>query len=149
MTDQTTPSETETTILDATSRAPLNGVATHADAAALQTAPPDRPSQVPTCGRILLIYSEMWEGPRPGIVQRAERHPDGRVTATVNLLVDGSRDVSMLLASRLASTGTTLSGVPVADSRDRDPQGRELALLAVKDLSMGLCSAIAEWPRRE
>lgn len=138
--------EAESIIPDADHDTP-NGVARIGDVAAQPAAPPDRPSQVPTCGRILMLYSQMWEGPRPGIVQRAARDGAGRVSATVNLVIDGTRDVSMLLASRLAPAGTTLDGVPVADSRDRDPQSRELALLAVRDVSMGICSAIAEWPQ--
>ncbi len=72
--------------------------------------------RVPTCGRILNVFaSELWAGPRPGLVISGEQ--EDITTARVVVALDGHADSDLISRLRYRGEGQTFQ-LPVFDSLD-------------------------------
>lgn len=79
-----------------------------------------------TCGRVVLMFSTAWEGPRPGLVIRGEgdvssQNRDFRVDGqhiTANVMVDGANDTALLALLRQRPGGNTFTTIPLFDPLD-------------------------------
>lgn len=129
--------------------------ATNQDEATDQNVPPAPPPTKPEtssmpaqCGRIVHVYSQAWEGPRPGLVLaqvHGESH-DQRQLVAVNVMLDGLRDESVLRRCRNSKSGNTLIA-PLFDPQT--PEQRRSALAAARPCGQTCgIAAIAEWPPR-
>lgn len=93
-----------------------------------------------TVGRVVHVYSDRWEGPRPGIVVFG----GGGESYTVNAMLDGFRDQQALLEFRQVPTGNSLTGVVLYDPLTPVERAAALEVTAPSGKFQG--RYIAEWP---
>lgn len=102
---------------------------------------------LPTVGRILHAYSNLWSGPRPAVVSNYLGRAD---MVNANVLFDGANDPEALAEVRRSPSGNTFTSVRVfAALSDAD---RALALkdAAAEQRQFGDrdLAIIFEWPPR-
>lgn len=75
-----------------------------------------------TVPRNLQIYSNLWKGPRPGIIScdGLEGPPDVQ-GVTINVLADGRRDRQFLAFIRASPDGNSFGGIPCYETEEAAP----------------------------
>lgn len=68
-----------------------------------------------TCGRVVHVYSNRWDGPRPGIVICGWGIGSGRQLINVNVMLDGANEPEALDDFRKRGQGNTLTSVGLYD----------------------------------
>jgi len=107
------------------------------------------PIQVPSCGRILHLWSDRWDGPRPAVVIKSRIEED-RVFVDCNVSFHGVEDASLLHAARLVASGNTLAGVELL----QPPRPAGFGDLDAAIHSADICNneafgrVVAVWPPR-
>lgn len=92
---------------------------------------------IATVGRMLLVFSQQWDGERPGIVVRMGVGEGQDQAVNINVMLDGPRDQKLLEGLRRSVQGNTFHAIRVYDALT--PTEREVM---VAEHGM-----IAEWPR--
>jgi hypothetical protein len=106
--------------------------------------------------RMVLVYSNAWSGPRPGVIVSG---PFGASPqrANVNVMLDGSTDADALAKLRARREGNTLAGVPIFDAQTDEERAAAVAEHAAHlpfgdaptdDAPLGEAWFIAEFPAR-
>lgn len=101
--------------------------------------------QLPTVGRILHAYSNLWSGPRPAIVSNYFGRAD---VANVNVLFDGANDAEALAEVRRSPSGNTFTSVPVFAALSDEDRARALAAAHSRQFGDREIAIICEWPPR-
>jgi hypothetical protein len=72
---------------------------------------------IPAPGRIVHLYGDKWDGPRPGIIvaNNLEATGDDEPIAfvDVNIFLHGKNDQPLLTTARLSPSGNTIIAVPL------------------------------------
>lgn len=117
----------------------------------------------PSVGRILHVYSDLWSGPRPGMVVNGpwdEPHqpvpgPGEQVMTfngphvNVNCFADGANDREWLAQLRASPSGNTLPSVPVFDLPEGIPLVTSEMLEKYGQLQLNIgARVLAVWPPR-
>lgn len=75
------------------------------------------PNPMPAPGRIVHLYGEKWDGPRPGIIinNNLEASGDDGLIGyvDVNIFLHGKNDQPLLTTARLSPSGNTIIAVPL------------------------------------
>jgi hypothetical protein len=101
-----------------------------------------------TVGRIVHVYSDLWVGPRPGLVTHAFAF--GPSYANVNVFADGTLDEKWLENLRKHPHGNTLASLPILDF-EKDGSITEAVLEnhgVTYDRGDLTIRALAVWPPR-
>jgi len=87
-----------------------------------EVSPAPTPYPSPAPGRVVHLYGEKWEGPRPGIIIKynfpGSDNDDVIGFVDVNILLHGQDDQPLLTSARISPSGNTLLGVPLFGGRD-------------------------------
>lgn len=117
-------------------------------------APPIETSRVPaTVGRIVLVFSSLWEGAQPGIVTNGPDPSVERVKlgetqrANVNVFLDGVNNAQVLLLFRGRAEGNTIRAIRVYDALD-PLQRAQVRVQVVGAFAPGEPVFWAEWPAK-
>ena len=104
-------------------------------------------TQLPTVGRVLHAYSNLWSGPRPAVVSNYLGRAD---MANVNVLFDGANDPEVLAGVRRSPSGNTFTSVRVFAALSDEGRGVALDQAAHEHRQFGdrEIAIICEWPPR-
>ena len=103
---------------------------------------------LPTVGRILHAYSNLWDGPRPAVVSNYLGRAD---MANVNVLFDGANDREALAEVRRSPNGNTFTSVPVFAALSAEERARALTYAAGSERRQfgdREITLLCEWPPR-
>lgn len=103
---------------------------------------------LPTVGRILHAYSNLWYGARPAVVSNYLGRAD---MVNANVLFDGANDPEALAEVRRSPSGNTFTSVPVFAALSDAERARALDYAAGSERRQfgdREIAIICEWPSR-